>query len=128
MGLIRRLWRVVRAELGTDDAAWADAGTPAWEPAQRDGAEPSRRPPEAAASGQPRDPRLAGLYANLEVPYGSDLNLVRQSWRRLVKKYHPDRHGSDPERRRVATELTAELTREYRELEEILSVRSDRQS
>ena len=127
MELIRRLWRVVRAELGVDHATWTDAGTHAWEPDQGR-AERTRQPPDSDANGQPRDPRLAGLYANLEVPYGSDLDLVRQSWRRLVKKYHPDRHGSDPERRRVATELTAELTRAYRELEEILSVRSDRQS
>ena len=63
---------------------------------------------------------MAGYYANLEVPYGADWETVRKSWRRLLKKYHPDLHGDDPEKRRIANELTAELTRAYRELEKAL--------
>jgi curved DNA-binding protein CbpA len=39
----------------------------------------------------------------------------------MLKKYHPDLHGDDPEKRRVANELTAELTRAYRELEKALT-------
>ena len=68
-----------------------------------------------------QDPRLAGYYANLEVPYGSDLEAVRRAWKRLVKKYHPDLHGGDLEKRKVANELTAELTQAYRELEQALT-------
>jgi DnaJ-domain-containing protein 1 len=71
-------------------------------------------------AGPARDPRLAGYYANLEVPYGADLETVRSAWRRMMKKYHPDLHHSDPEKRRVANELCAELTRAYRELERVL--------
>lgn len=62
------------------------------------------------------DPVLAGYYSNLEVPYGSDLETVRRAWKRLVRKYHPDLHSKDPEKRRVANELTQGLNRAYEEL------------
>lgn len=63
-----------------------------------------------------RDPELAGYYANLEVPYGSDLETVRKAWRHLVRKYHPDLHSADPEKRRIANELTQGLNHAYKEL------------
>ena len=63
------------------------------------------------------DPRLAACYANLEIPYGADLETTRRAWKRLLKKYHPDLHAQDPEKRRVANQLTAELTRAYQEIE-----------
>ena len=69
------------------------------------------------------DPALAEYYANLELPYGSDLETVRTAWRRMMKQYHPDRHARDEEKRRTADELTARLTRAYRELETALSNR-----
>ena len=69
------------------------------------------------------DPALAEYYANLELPYGSDLETVRAAWRRMMKQYHPDRHARDEEKRRTADELTARLTRAYRELETALSNR-----
>lgn len=62
------------------------------------------------------DPVLAGYYANLEVPYGSDIETVRQAWKRLVRKYHPDLHSRNPEKRRIANELTQGLNRAYEEL------------
>ena len=56
---------------------------------------------------------LFQYYANLEVPYGSDLATVKKSYRRLLRKYHPDKHSGDPEREQLATQLTQELTRAY---------------
>ena len=52
-------------------------------------------------------------YARLEVPFGSDLETVRQSYRRLMRRYHPDRHANDPERERLATEISQKLTVSY---------------
>ena len=63
---------------------------------------------------------LAGYYGNLEIPYGSDLHTVRAAWKRMMKKYHPDLHGEDAQKRQVAGELTAELTRAYQELVTVL--------
>ena len=62
------------------------------------------------------DNGLAGYYANLEVPYGSDLGTVRRAWKILIRKYHPDIHSVDPEKRRVANELTQGLNRAYENL------------
>ena len=56
---------------------------------------------------------LRQYYANLESPYGSDLATVKKNYRRLMRKYHPDRHSGDPEREKLATELSQELTRAY---------------
>jgi DnaJ-domain-containing protein 1 len=78
----------------------------------------SQSPPHADSD---FDPDLAGYYENLEVPYGSDLETVRQAWKNLLRKYHPDLHSNDPEKRRIATELTQGLNRAYEELERRLS-------
>ena len=113
MGIARRLFDIARAAVQGDFAedstrqvdAESTAADSAWE-----------TPREQAT-----DPRLAALYANLEVPYGSDLPSVRAGWRRLLKKYHPDLHGVDPAKREVANELTARLTAAYEELEAVLT-------
>jgi len=60
-------------------------------------------------------------YANLEVPYGSDLETVKESYRRLMRKYHPDKHSASPEMEAIATELTQEITRAYRAIESYLT-------
>jgi DnaJ-domain-containing protein 1 len=78
---------------------------------------------------EPRKPRaesektLRDYYANLEVPYGSDLETVKKSYRRLMKEYHPDRYSGDPEMQELATELTQELTRAYEAIKNHLESR-----
>lgn len=67
------------------------------------------------------DPKIAGYYANLEIPYGSDLETVRRAWRKLVAMYHPDKFAGDPEKQRIATELTKGINRAYEELTKHLS-------
>ncbi len=105
MSIASRLFEILRARLSV--AAGAA------EPVAGAGREPAvggaRRPPAI-------DRELAGLYANLEVPYGSNLATVRTARKRLAKKYHPDLHGSDPERQRIATELVKELNRAFDKL------------
>jgi DnaJ-domain-containing protein 1 len=64
-----------------------------------------------------RENKIAQYYAQLEVPYGSDLETVKQSYRRLMRKYHPDLHSQDPEKQKIATELAQALSRAYGELE-----------
>jgi hypothetical protein len=62
------------------------------------------------------DPRIAAYFANLEIPYGSDLETVRGSWKRLVKQFHPDLHSSDPEKQKVANELVQGLNIAFDEI------------
>lgn len=66
------------------------------------------------------DPTLAGYYRLLELPYGADLEAVRHAYRRLLAMYHPDRHTADPEKQRMATELTQALNHAFDQLEAAL--------
>ena len=67
-----------------------------------------------------KDPELAQYYANLEVPYGSDLETVRKAWKQLLRKYHPDLHSQDPDKQKLSNELVQEINSAYRELEKRL--------
>ena len=78
---------------------------------------PRRPPPPRTAAG---DDAIRRAYATLEVPAGSDFETVRKSYRRLMRKYHPDLHGGSPEKSRAATDLTQRLTQAYKTLEKHL--------
>ena len=53
---------------------------------------------------------LAECYANLEIPVGSNRATIKKAWKTQMKKYHPDLHCDDPEKKRIAEELTRRLT------------------
>jgi len=63
---------------------------------------------------------LAEYYANLEIPVGSDRETVKKAWKTQMKKYHPDLHCADPEKKRIAEELTRQLTQAHRILDTAL--------
>ena len=91
----------------------------------------SERRPSGGAAGNSRRSFSAGavvsnertrqLYAQLEVENGASFEEVKQSFRRLMRKYHPDLHVGNPTKHRAATELTMSLTQAYTELERLLS-------
>lgn len=64
-----------------------------------------------------RDPKLEEWYAVLEIPYGSDFAAVQKAWKSQLRKYHPDRHVSDPERAKIAHEVTQQLNQAFAGLE-----------
>jgi DnaJ-domain-containing protein 1 len=74
-------------------------------------------PPRRTAAG---DEALRRAYAALEVPAGSDFESVKRSYRRLMRKYHPDLNAGSPERQKAATDLTQRLTEAYKTLEKHL--------
>ena len=117
MSIFQRLYNIARANLkrrvSGDDARHSDSSH--WDPGRgssenADGAGSYRETPPS------QDPKLAQYYANLEIPYGSDLATVRKAWKDLLKKYHPDLHSIDPAKKKVAEELSQELNRAYQEL------------
>jgi hypothetical protein len=67
-----------------------------------------------------KNQRHAQYYANLELPNGAGLEEVKKAWKRLLKKYHPDKHSLDEEKRKVATILTQKLNEAYFALEKEL--------
>jgi DnaJ-domain-containing protein 1 len=74
-------------------------------------------PPRRTAAG---DEAIRRAYAALEVPAGSDLEAVKRSYRRLMRKYHPDLNAGSPERQKAATDLAQRLTEAYKTLEKHL--------
>jgi DnaJ-domain-containing protein 1 len=84
--------------------------------------EEKKKAPPPPASGPPiGDKRLRELYAQLEVPYGAGFEEVKKSFRRLMRKYHPDLHAGNPQKQKTATQLTMSLTQAYNELEQHLT-------
>ena len=73
-----------------------------------DGSAGEREPPQAAAQD----------YRNLELEPGADFATVKQAYRRLMRTYHPDRYAHDPERQRVATEISARLNASFNRIRE----------
>ena len=80
--------------------------------------------PGQSSSGEGQDPLLARWYANLEIPYGSDMTVVNRARKRLLSRYHPDRHAGDPEREKRAAELTLAIQHAYEQLAERLEAKS----
>ena len=74
----------------------------------------SSSPPRRTAAG---DEAIRRAYAALEVPAGSDLETVKRSYRRLMRKYHPDLNAGSSEKQRAATDLSQRLTEAYKTLE-----------
>ncbi len=52
-------------------------------------------------------------YRNLELEPGADFKTVKRAYRRLMRTYHPDRYADDPERQRVATQISAKLNASF---------------
>jgi DnaJ-domain-containing protein 1 len=75
---------------------------------------PSSAPPRRTAAG---DEAIRRAYAAREVPAGSDLEIVKRSYRRLMRKYHPDLNAGSSEKQRAATDLSQRLTEAYKTLE-----------
>jgi DnaJ-domain-containing protein 1 len=74
-----------------------------------------RDEPERPAN--PETEVLRQDYANLEVPFGAPFEQVKKSYRRMMAAYHPDRNAQDPQRLRLATEITQKLNASYRRIE-----------
>ena len=66
-----------------------------------------------SAAHDPRPAAAAQDYRNLELEPGADFPTVKRAYRRLMRTYHPDRYASDPERQRVATEISAKLNASF---------------
>lgn len=71
----------------------------------------------------PEQKQLLQYYANLELPPFASIEEVKRAYKDLVRRYHPDKHAGDPERQKVASELTQSLTRAYEALTRYLEAR-----
>ena len=113
MSLMSRLLTVIRARLSVPCGEEAPFASGSADRGYKSDGPTARKSPNV-------DPLLAEYYANLEAPYASDLATVRRAWKRLLRKYHPDLHCSDPARQKIATELVKKLNHAYEQLRERL--------
>jgi DnaJ-domain-containing protein 1 len=67
-----------------------------------------------------QDPKIAKYYKLLDLPYGADFDQVKAAYRKLMRRYHPDRHVQAPEKQKAATELSMQVTQAYNEIEAYL--------
>ncbi|MCX7030121.1 MAG: J domain-containing protein [Spirochaetes bacterium] len=103
-------WDELNDYLGADRGETGQGGP-------RGGAQNGGRGPQSSPS--PLE-SLRPDYANLEVPFGADIETVRRSYKRLVLRYHPDRHAGDPEKVRVATEITKKVNESFERIRSFL--------
>jgi DnaJ-domain-containing protein 1 len=66
-----------------------------------------------AKESHPPDESLRQDYANLEVPFGADIETVRASYRRLMLMYHPDRYAGDLEKQKLALEIAKKINQSF---------------
>ena len=133
-GFIDRLADFIKSLRGTDTPSAAGSGQQgtryrdpdvqeAWEELDefmRTGSNAPKEKPAGTDSSRSRpaavNESLRPDYANLEVPFGSDIETVRASYKRLVLKYHPDRQGGDPELQKVALEIMKKINQSFERL------------
>jgi DnaJ-domain-containing protein 1 len=57
-------------------------------------------------------------FARLELPFGAPMDAVRQSYKKMLVRYHPDRWSSNTEKMALATEITKKITESFRRINE----------
>jgi len=126
VSIVNRLYKVLRARLEADDSLgekFADVRRrfSAKEAYDYTDSESAAESEASSNSSTNQDPELAKYYANLEIPYGSDLETVKKAWKKLLQKYHPDLHSDDPQRKQIAHELTQGLNQAYTQIRKRLT-------
>ena len=118
MDMIDRLGRLLRSFIPDDQALYDPDLSQAWEElddflgegksefhrGEAEGHRKEKTPPEP----------LAEEYRVLELYPGATMEEVRDSYKRLLRKYHPDRFVGRPEKQRAATEVTQAVIAAYR--------------
>lgn len=104
----RRLWRLLKTEFNSRVGRFESSQRKPYQWTRE-----TYEEPRATVNSQ--DAKLASYYRMLELPYGAPLYNVKASYKRLMKKYHPDKFQSE-EQRQTATELVKKLNEAYSEL------------
>lgn len=105
----REVAETVGSRAGRGARRVADKAEQAWERAF----EEARARGGGTTGGRPSEAQIEAWYRTLEVPAGADFKTIRQSYRRLLAKYHPDKYAGDPDKYAVATEVTRKITTAY---------------
>ncbi len=55
-------------------------------------------------------------FINLEIHPTASLEEVKRSYKKLLRKYHPDRHADNPQKQQMATRITQKLNVSYQRI------------
>jgi DnaJ-domain-containing protein 1 len=64
--------------------------------------------------------QVAEWYKVLDLPMGAELAEIKSSYRKLMRKYHPDMHAGNPQKQKAANELSMRVTAAYNGLTDYL--------
>jgi DnaJ-domain-containing protein 1 len=73
---------------------------------------------QRTSSGRPPRPgseaaQVADWYRTLDLSVGAEMSEIKSSYRKLMRKYHPDLHAGNPQKQKAATELSVRVTSAY---------------
>jgi DnaJ-domain-containing protein 1 len=101
-------------------AAADDAFRRMKEQAARGGGAQTGPRPGAASGTSARSPRPGSTEAQvadwlrvLDLQPGADLAAIKSSYRRMMRKYHPDMHAGNPQKQKAANELATRVSVAY---------------
>ena len=118
MGIFDRLSRLAKAEANHLFDSASDAADDLFT------AKGERRAAPVDLVAEPESPwprQVEEDYASLELPLGADREAVKDAYRAMMRRYHPDRHHDEPEKAKLANELTVRLRQSYERLDAYLA-------
>lgn len=102
MSVLRRLFEIARSQV--PNRAPSEPLSPGFPAANR-----SSTDADAVPSGATVPSKEAGYYANLELKPGASHREIKEAYRNLQRRYHPDHHHKNPEQTALALEITKGL-------------------
>ncbi len=122
MGLFKRIKNIIRSNINSKQSfynndSYSDTNfenfSGNFEDSDIDEQIKSSLKPESSADSLERE-----YYANLELPYGADFNEIKTSYKRLLKKYHPDKFYGNQQKLEIAQEVVKKLNIAYNYFEQ----------
>ena len=122
MGLFKRIKNIIRSNINSKQSfynndCYSDTNfenfSGNFEDSDIDEQIKSSLKPESSVDSLERE-----YYANLELPYGADFNEIKTSYKRLLKKYHPDKFYGNQQKLEIAQEVVKKLNIAYNYFEQ----------